>query len=145
MAIVDVAAIRAALAERCRELPGLEAYDYRPDAVQCGPAGAAVIVDAEQDTIAYHQVGSEDDARLLFDVTVVVPGTDAREGLRLLDDYRGVGTERSLVSLLESGGALPGAPGAVTVLSAGPFSQYGEETTGARFWAVTFSVEVRAS
>lgn len=145
MALVDVGAIRTALAERCRTLPGLWAYDYPTDALQTGPAGAALIADPDTDVVvAYHQVGSADDVTITFDVQIIVQATDAAEAQRLIDEYRGVGTERSIMTLLESTGTLDGATGSVTVLSAGTMRVYGDVQEGPRHWYVTFSVEVLA-
>jgi hypothetical protein len=144
VAIVDIGQIRVAIADRCATLDGLWAYAYPSDAVQVGPAGAALVRDAElDDFVAYHQVGYEPDVRILFDLLILAPTASPVEAGRLLDEYRGVGTERSIVSLLESGGNLGGL-GNVTVTGVGPIREYNQGQADARLWEVTFSVEVRA-
>jgi hypothetical protein len=147
VALLDVGAVRRAVAEACSLIDGLWSYGYVPDAINLGPAGAIVVTDAEVDElVTYHQVGGETAAVLLLDVIVVVPSINAELATALLDDYRGIGTPRSILSALESLPNLSGLVDAVTVKSAGPVRAYQTQSQadqpGTRFWSVTFAVEV---
>jgi hypothetical protein len=145
MTVLDIGAIRAALAAQCATLPGLWAYDYPADDLHLGPSGAAVITDAElDDFVAYHRVGGSNDVRVLFEVQIVVAATSEPEANRLLDAYRGVGTERSVVTCLESTGNLSGLADYVLVTGVGPVRVHPQAGDGVRFWTATFSVEVWA-
>jgi hypothetical protein len=144
VALLDVGAVRRAVADACTTIDGLWAYAYTPDAINLGPGGAVTVTDAELDEFAaYHQVGGDTNARLQFNVTVIVPTVNPEQATQLLDDYRGIGTPHSLISCLESLPNLSGLVDALTVRSAGPLLIYQQsDQTSARFWSVTFAVEV---
>lgn len=94
--------------------------------------------------IQYHAEGGTERCRLLFEIMVLAPAANQAEAARVLDDYRSVGTARSLLTLLESGGNLGGVCNYVTVLGASNLREYNEGQPDARLWETTFTVEVRA-
>lgn len=144
---MDLHAIRQALADLLSAIPELRAYAYTPATPRPGPGGLAIIDEADDDQmVAYHQ-GSSLGMGLVtvyLKAIIIVAANNVEEAQTRLDDYRSLGTPKSIADALESMPSLNGAAQSVLVRGAGPTMDYDTSADGRRFWSVEFAIEVFA-
>jgi len=144
---VDLHAIRQALADLLNAIPDLRAYAYTPTSPRPGQGGLAIIDEADDDQmVSYHQ-GSSLGMGLVtvyLKAIIIVAALDVAGAQQLLDDYRSIGTPKSITDALESMPSLNGVAQSVLVRGAGPAMEYDTAADGRRFWSVEFAIEVFA-
>src|SRR5215203_1030038 len=144
---MDLHAIRQALADILNAMPDLRAYAYTPTSPRPAVGGLAIIDEADDEQmVAYHQASglAQGLATVYLKAVIIVSAVDVAGAQALLDDYRSLGTAKSIPDALEAMPTLNGAAQSVLVRGAGPTIDYDTAADGRRFWSMEFQIEVFA-
>jgi hypothetical protein len=141
---MDIAAVKAAIASKIREIEGLAAYDHVPDSPEIP---CAVVFGPELITFDATMGRGSDDYR--FGVVVLVGRTDVENGQAILNSYLLPGGPTSIKQRVEDdvdqeqGSTLDGL---VDIVRVSEIRDYGDhEANGGSYLSATAIVEVTSS
>lgn len=130
---MNLALVRAALADLVGNVPNIRVFDYRPDAIPVGVADAVTIEpETAGDYVEYQAAFNAGLGWANYQLTVWVPASDLRSAHMRMDELlsSGTGLTRSIIDAVMADRTLGGVTGGMVVDRADPPRL--EETEGGR-------------